>query len=57
MSTFDTAWEKAHDYAVTAGVDEPDAFAADYAQMVDDLANEPRYPDLPLPAPADFLWP
>ena len=50
-------WLEAHAYAVVSGIDEPEAFADDYASMIDEARHETRYPDRPLPTPAEFVWP
>lgn len=51
------AWEDAHAHAVSAGVADPDQFANDYTSMLEDSQYENRYPDVPLPTPAEFIWP
>ncbi|MBF0816281.1 hypothetical protein E4U02_07645 [Microbacterium paludicola] len=56
-STADRAWDQAHAYAVAAGIDQAQAFADDYAFLIDDLVHETRYPDVPLPTPAEHVWP
>lgn len=56
-STAERAWEQAHAYAVGAGINPAEAFADDYALMIDDLVHEPHYPDRLLPTPAEHLWP
>lgn len=50
-------WLEAHAYAVVSGISEPEAFADDYASMIDEARHETRYPDAPLPTPAEFVWP
>ena len=57
MSTAERAWEHAQAWATDQGMPDPAAFADGYAQMVDDLLYEIRYPDTVIPSPADFLWP
>jgi hypothetical protein len=51
------AWEHAHAYAISAGGADPEQFADDYTSMLEDFQYENRYPDVPLPTPAEFIWP
>lgn len=53
----EAAWSRAHAHALSEGIDNPEAFADDYAAMIDERQHETRYPDEPPPSPADFLWP
>lgn len=53
----DGAWASALAYAQEAGVSDPEAFADDYAAMIEGQRYEIRYPDEPLPTPAEFVWP
>ena len=48
-------WDAAHAYALSAGMDDPEAFADDYAGLIEDLLRGPRYPDTPLPTPAEHV--
>lgn len=57
MSTAERAWEHAQTWAADHDIPDPAAFADGYAQMVEDLLYEPRYPDAVIPGPADFFWP
>lgn len=50
-------WGDAHTHAVSAGWPDPEQFANDYTSMLEDSQYENRYPDVPLPTPAEFIWP
>lgn len=50
-------WEQALEHAISTGVADPEQFANDYTSMLEDLQYENRYPDLPQPTPAEFIWP
>lgn len=51
------AWRDAHAHAVSSGVADPEQFANDYTSMLEDSQYENRYPDVPLPTLAEFIWP
>jgi len=51
------AWGDAHAHAVGSGAADPEQFANDYTSMLEDAQYENRYPDVPLPTPAEFIWP
>ncbi|KJL49549.1 hypothetical protein RS84_00023 [Microbacterium hydrocarbonoxydans] len=53
----DRAWADALAYAQQAGTSDPEAFADDYAAMIEDRRYETRSLDEPLPTPAEFVWP